>query len=372
MIKVVHTGDFHLDGSFFLEDPRLNELRKKERRALFANLMMFLRDRKVDILLLCGDLLDGLAAEKESLELIVREFENTPDTKIVIAPGRNDPCRPGSFYAERFLPSNVFVFKSDRLSSFEFDDLNVTVYGYAFTGRNMEKNPFAVMPPVKSERINLLCGYGTLENGEGDFDEKDCCPIRLSEIGNTGVDYVALGGRHDESPLSSEKGVYYSYAGAPEGCDFGQWGHRGIRILAIEKQDGKCALGGKTVRFSRRHYEKKTVDVSSYDKIGALINDLSDEMKSSQYDADTILLLELVGKTTLQFGVIDESLFEKLKSRIYHLKVCDRTEIVFERNPDAKDMKEGFATALLDLSKDEERIAGALKIGLAALEGKSF
>ncbi len=372
MIKVVHTGDFHLDGSFFLEDPRLNELRKKERRALFANLMMYLRDRRVDILLLCGDLLDGLTAEKESAELILREFENTPETKIVIAPGRNDPCRPGSFYAERFFPSNVFVFKSDRLSSFEFDDLNVTVYGYAFTGRNMEKNPFAVMPPVNGDRINLLCGYGTLENEEGGFDEKDCCPIRLSEIGNTGVDYVALGGRHDESPLSKEKGVYYSYAGAPEGCDFGQWGHRGIRILAIDKQEGSCALGGKTVRFSRRHYEKKTVDVSGYRTVNGLVNDLSDELKSSQYDADTILLLEFVGRTSLQFGVIGDELFEKLRARVYHLKVCDRTEPVFERNPDAKDVKEGFATALLDLCDDEKRVAGALKIGLAALEGKPF
>ena len=103
-----------------------------------------------------------------------------------------------------------------------------------------------------------------------------------------------------------------------------------------------------------------------------MVNDLSDELKSSQYDADTILLLEFVGKTSLQFGVIGDELFEKLRARVYHLKVCDRTEPVFERNPDAKDVKEGFATALLDLCDDEKRVAGALKIGLAALEGKPF
>ena len=175
------------------------------------------------------------------------------------------------------------------------------------------------------------------------------------------MDYVALGGRHEGSALLEQKAVYYSYAGAPEGCDFGQWGHKGLFILAIDKQQGqKAALGGKAVRFSRRHYEKKTVDVSSYQTVDQLINDLSDELKSSQYDADTILELELSGTVDLQFGVICDELFEKLRARVCYLKVTDCTSVRFERNDDAKDIKTGFATALSDLSADKERIEGSV------------
>ena len=366
MIKVVHTSDLHLDGSF-LEDRRLNDRRCRERRALFVNIMMYARDRSVDVLLIAGDFFDGLMPERETAELIVREFENTPGTEIFISPGRNDPYRPGSFYATQRFPSNVHIFKSDRMEGILVDRLGLTVDGYAFTGRNMEKNPMAVMPVVDNRRINLLCGYADDGEKDGLFE------LTPLQIGNTGVDYAAFGGRHEASELQKEKEVPFAFSGAPEGNGFGEWGNKGVRLVAIEKSQGQCAFNSKTMRFSRRHYEKKTVDVSAFSSVHELLSTLSDDFRSSEYDPDTILELELVGRVPLQFGVISRDLFEKIGAKLYYLQISDRTVVDFEIKEDTKDIREGFATALTGLcQRDTDLFDKAMKAGLAALEGKPF
>lgn len=367
MIKVVHTSDLHLDGTFFKEDPKLNDRRRKERRALFVNIMMYVRDRSVDVLLISGDFFDGLWPERETAELILREFENTPGTEIFISPGRYDPYRPGCFYAERRFPSNVHIFQRDHVEATSVDRLNLTVYGYAFTGFNMEKNPIAVMPVVDQSRINLLCGYGTSAETAGMFR------ITPEQIGNTAVDYIALGGDHPASELKKEKETFYAYSGAPEGNDFGENGHKGVRLVAIEKQEGGCALNSKSMRFSRRHYEKMTVDVSAFSSVNDLISDLSDTFRSSEYDPDTILELEFVGRVPLHFGVISRDLFERIGAKLYYLKINDRTVIDFEQKDDTNDIREGFAMALDKLSNgDKALMEKAMRAGLAALEGKPF
>ena len=154
MIRLIHTSDLHLDSEFSCNDPKLTSLRKKEQRALFANLMMYVRDQKADVLLISGDLFDKKQPEKETAEVVLREFRNTPETEIFIAAGRSDCCRPGSFLYETEFPPNVHVFREEALSSFSVDRLHLTVYGYSFCHRNLTKNPFAVMPPVDKSRFN--------------------------------------------------------------------------------------------------------------------------------------------------------------------------------------------------------------------------
>jgi DNA repair exonuclease SbcCD nuclease subunit len=367
MIKVVHTSDLHLDGTFFAEDQRLSERRRRERRALFVNIMMYARDRQVDVLLIAGDFFEGLWPEKETAELIVREFENTPGTEIFIAPGRHDPYRPGSFYAEKRFPSNVHIFKEERVSAISVERLGVTVYGYAFTGYRMDASPIAVMPVMNDRHVNLLCGYGSLSGQAG------CAPITEEQIGNSGVDYAALGSCHLASDLKKEKGVYYSYSGAPEGCAFGENGHMGLRLLAIEKSAGACALNGKSMRFSRCHYEELTVDASAYSSVLDLLAALSDEFRCGEYDKDTILRLTFCGAIPLQFGVISKDLFEKIAAKLYYLEIDDQTTTLFEPNEETSDIKEGFATALCGFVKKEDpAFEKAMKAGLSALEGKPF
>ena len=324
MIRILHTADLHLDKEFFPEDPKFSALRRKEQRALFANIMMYARDKKVDILIFAGDLLDKTLVSEETGKLLLREFENTPETEIFIVPGRSDPYRPGSFYATARFPGNVHIFTDERISEFEIERLNTVVYGYAFTRKNMTHNPFSVMPPVNRARINLLCACGSLTGKEG------CCPIKTEEIEHSGVDYLALGYDHTASELQKAGQTFYAVAGSPEGLSFDEPGQRGARIVVAEKnENGELLLESKKVRFSRRTFARVSLDATGLTDCLPLVDRLAAEMKRIGADADTLLEAEISGEVPTTFRLKKEY-FERLSEKLCRLTLTDKTLMLCE------------------------------------------
>ncbi len=362
MIRIVHTADFHLCKNFFPDNPEFTKLRRKEQSALFVNIMMYTREQKADILLIAGDLLDACRTDRETEKLLLREFENTPDTEIFISPGRSDPYRPGCFYDTANFPANVHVFKSERMECVELPKLNAAVYGYAFCRRKLMRNPFAVMPAVPAERINLLCGYGSLQGEEG------CCPVSVEEILHSGVDYLALGHDHQASELLKAGETYYAVSGAPEGCGFDEPGHKGIRIVAMEKQGKTLFLQSKAIRFSRRHYACAELSAEGLENCAPLAEKLFGEMKRLQTDGDTLLQVTVTGKVFPGFR-LQEEIFEKHAERLCYLTFRDLTVMVCkEEGVDEKNFQSVFAMKVAEKTEDAELRSEILKCGLKALE----
>ena len=353
MIRVVHASDLHLDKEIFKEDARVCELRKKDLRSLFANLMMYVRDQKVDVLLLSGDLFDRKMPEKETLELVKREFQNTTNTEIFIAPGRNDPYRPGSVYFTEEFPENVHIFKSERVTSFEIERLSLTVYGYAFCRRQLRRNPFAVMPPVDKKKINLLCGYGSLSGEEG------LCPITEEEIAHTGVDYLAIGGTHAAGELMTAGSSYYAIAGSPEGLSFEEQGMRGARIVALDKTSGELLLQSKSVRFSRRRMAELTLNVTGY-SLAETEEQALEACKKEGYDSDTFLKLTLTGNRDMAPEYTFSDL-PRLNGRLAYLTVEDRTLTDGSEGGEVHSFKETLLSVAAERYPNEEERSDLLK-----------
>lgn len=353
MIRIVHASDLHLDKEIFKEDARVCELRKKDLRSLFANLMMYVRDQKVDVLLLSGDLFDRKMPEKETLELVKREFQNTSNTEIFIAPGRNDPYRPGSVYYIEEFPENVHIFKSERVTSFEIERLSLTVYGYAFCRRQLKRNPFAVMLPIDKKKINLLCGYGSLSGTEG------LCPITEEEIAHTGLDYLAIGGTHAAGELMMAGSSYYAVAGSPEGLSFDEQGVRGARIVALDKISGELLLQSKLVRFSRRRMAELTLNVTGY-SLAEIEEQALEVCKKEGYDSDTFLKLTLIGNREMTpkytCGVLP-----RLNERLAYLTVEDRTMTDGNGGGEVHGFKKTLLSVVNERCTNEEECSELLK-----------
>ena len=75
MIKILHTGDIHLDSSFSGLDARHAEVRRNELRAAFTSMMTYARMNSADLILIAGDVFDGDYVGRETIALLVREFE---------------------------------------------------------------------------------------------------------------------------------------------------------------------------------------------------------------------------------------------------------------------------------------------------------
>ena len=104
MIKILHTADMHLDSPFTLMDSSLSEARRADLRSAFSALMMYVKDNKIDILLIAGDMFEHEYATKETVAMVIREFEKLPECRFVISPGNHDFYSSRSVYATSHPP----------------------------------------------------------------------------------------------------------------------------------------------------------------------------------------------------------------------------------------------------------------------------
>ena len=70
MLKILHTGDIHLDSPFSKLDARRAEIRRGELRTSFISMMQYARKNAVDLILVAGDLFDTEFVTRETMALM--------------------------------------------------------------------------------------------------------------------------------------------------------------------------------------------------------------------------------------------------------------------------------------------------------------
>jgi len=76
MIKLLHTGDIHLDSAFSGLDSRSAEIRRNELRSAFTSMITYARMNNADLIIIAGDLFDSEYVTKETISILRREFES--------------------------------------------------------------------------------------------------------------------------------------------------------------------------------------------------------------------------------------------------------------------------------------------------------
>jgi len=368
MLKIMHCADMHLDTPFSLEDIQISELRRSELRSAFVNMMIYARSNGVQLMLIPGDLFDSSAPTKESLEMVQREFENSRDMKIVIAPGNHDPYSSGSVYERVKFPENVHIFRDNSITRFDFSDLGVSVFGYAFTSQKLSFNPFSQHITADPERINIICGHGDMTRAASDN-----CPVTLADIRASGADYVALGHIHKGTGVLKEGSVYYAYPGCLEGRDFGETGYKGALIALMDKSGENFAMESRFVRFSRRRYEVEHIDVIGLSDNKEFLSRVDEIIKTKDYSEDTLLRLIAEGESAPAIK-INRSALHAQSEKLCYIEVKDLTvpRIDYSELSSDPTIRGAFYEALLPVFRDgtqeeRERAEKALRYGLAAL-----
>lgn len=373
MLKLLHAADLHLDSPFSAENTQMAEMRRGELRSTFVNLMMYAKENEVNLLLLSGDLFDTDHPDRQTLEMVEREFTAAGNrgVQIFIAPGNHDPYRPDgkSIWEKLTLPANVHLFTSYRLEKKELPSLGVTVWGYAFSDSTLFSNPFAEPHTVDTQTINILCGHGDLESSSGN------CPITPAQIRCSGFDYLALGHIHKGSGLQKEGESYYAYPGCLEGRDFGECGEKGAIFAIAEKENGRFRMDAKFIRFSKRRYEQLDFDVSGIETNEEFSSRLNERLKTEGCGSDTLLRLNCVGRASPHIR-ISQSVLHGFSERLGYLELRDKTmpEGAEETLLTDPTVRGEFYRALLPIfqngtSEEKEIAASALRYGLLALDG---
>ena len=366
-MRILHTGDLHLDSPFAGLDIATAERRRREIRDTFSAMIRYTRESSLDMLVISGDLFDGAFVTRETVSLLVREFSSLR-CPVIITPGNHDPMCEGSIWEKTEFSKNVYIFKSPDLEKISFDELGCDVYGYGFDSRYVTECP--VSGGVEdTDRINILVCHGDTASPISQY-----APLPLSVLRSFGADYTALGHIHTPDVQNEALAGVGAYCGCPEGRDFGECGEKGALLVTVEK--GKYEL--ERIPFAKRVYEVSELSVDGLSNMGDVCLAVERFVSEQGFGERHLLRVILTGSVSPSL-VINTRVISENKYGVYFLEVEDCTTPTFNNEELLGDngiRGEVYRTLLPSLEsadrKTREGAALSLRYALAALEGQDI
>ena len=369
MLKVLHCADIHLDTPFTSKDAQRSKAARRQLKGAFLSLIDFIKKEEIPLALLAGDLFESSCVSAETMNLVCQAFSSVPFCSFVISCGNHDPYAPKSVYDTCEFPSNVHIFKDSELGYFDFEHINVRVYGYSFTSQKLDFCPFASFEAEDKSRINLLCGHGDIGIPTSEY-----CPITEKDIENTGFDYCAFGHVHQGQGLKYAGNVPYAYSGCLSGRDFGETGSKGAVLLTFDDEK-KLTFEEKV--FSTHNYYWETLDITGTSDSLDLRGKIRERL--SGYDCASLVRIELIGSVPLELNIDCEGLSDELCSDVFYLEIVDSTAPLYDTaylESDPTIVGQFYREMKAELEKgsnEDRRIAAmALKMGINALKGENL
>ena len=224
MIRILHAADLHLDSPFNALSEEKAALRRREQRELLRSLARIRAEQNASLVLLSGDLFDSDSTWAETEELL-RLTLSEMAVPVFIAPGNHDYYAANGRWARMRLPENVHVFTSADFDAVVLEELNVRVWGAAFTDNYSDAKLDTLRIPRQDGFTELVCVHGEVGNPGSRYD-----PIDERDIAASGADYIALGHVHACSGLKKAGKTYYAWPGCPEGRGFDECGEKGCLL----------------------------------------------------------------------------------------------------------------------------------------------
>ena len=302
-MKFIHIADLHLDMPQIRlrGNKELSRKRKLEQKLALKKVVDYIKDNKVELFFISGDLFEQKYVEDDTINYIIGLFEEIKDTTIFISPGNHDPLTKNSAYNLFEFPDNVIIFGKE-LGKHLIG--NVCIYGNGFENYEIDNLDYKNIS-LDSKYINILVTHGTLNGNSKKYND-----IKEKDIER--FDYVALG--HIHAPKIDNTNIIYS--GSLTSCGFDEPGVHGMCIGEIKETenvssvtDRKSLIDFQFVQVDETQYETKTIDITECTSIVEAIDKL--DLKNNFYK------IELTGVRNIDVNKLIEELY------ISNEKVCN-------------------------------------------------
>lgn len=322
MIKILHTGDVHLGAKLNWLGPK-SEVQRQQLMSTFERIIDTAIKKKVDVLLIAGDLFDTYSPNPITLSFVKSQLERLKAHHIYTAliPGNHDRLEPNSVFLNYDLVDIQFghCFKEVGCKEYKIKELDLSIYGYAIEKQFAEIRPlketnefFAKNQPSK---FNVAIVHGSLQINNSTTANY---PILTEDISDSKFDYIAIGDWHGTLDATNIKTAWY--CGSPEMISKSQQncGH----VLYVEV--GESGAKVEQIRIGKRKSENLKIDIEKYK------NDINQELISElnlKADPDLILTVELTGKRSTFQQILFEQIKELLSDKFFHLEILDYTSV---------------------------------------------
>lgn len=249
-MKFMHISDVHLGA-----EPDVGKSWSKKRAQdiwdSFAETVKEAGRQQVDFLLISGDLFHRQPLKRE-LKEVNYLFEQIPQVKIVLMAGNHDHLQPKSYYLDFPWKENVYFFRTEEVSFFDFPKERISIYGMSYWHQQISDRIYDKIVPADTDRINILLAHG---------GETKQIPFAPRQILANGMDYIAAGHIHKGGQIVEGRAVM---AGALEPIDCNDVGAHGYWIGKITKNDGNVQTDLAFYPIRKCEYHHETIFVEPH------------------------------------------------------------------------------------------------------------
>ena len=306
-VSFIHTGDLHIGRQFHFA--RRGDVYGGNRRMdLWENFERILNTAEknhIDLLLIAGDLFDAAEADLREIERVAERLGRLTRTHVVICAGNHDHYSSLSTYGLTEWPDNVTLFKTGRLESVYFPDLNTEIYSLSWTKRTYATMPFPPAFEVNPEHTNILMLHGDACNMHSEY-----MPIPVERL--TQFDYTALGHLHNHFYINE----HTVYCGTPEPLGFDEPGDHGVVVGQLEGHHCQSQF----VPIQKRRFVTQACDITPVMDEKQVVQTLMDSVPEADRQVNYFRFV-LRGCRRAEFSM--ENLRDALYPYFYYLEIDD-------------------------------------------------
>lgn len=395
-VRVLQLSDLHLDSSLLAGRlglaPEKARVRRAELRQILARACALARERRLDLVLIPGDLFDDEAVTQDTVNFVIEQLGGLSPIPVVIAPGNHDFYSLGSPYNQEFLlarkqrvwPENVRIFRDGRWSTLTFPSLpGLYVTGMAHCasaelGERLLGRPIPRPDGARSpDALSLLVFHGSRDHARLPARKLRTLPFSDAELAAQDFDYAAIGHYHEQTTLAAADGrVLGAYAGCAGGRGLDEEGEKVVLVADIERHQGGRRVALEKVRLDRRAVRIVDVHCTGATHRDAILRRIEEALAMREPSPDDLVHVRLTGRVAPGIDLrVPDGAFE---DRFFHVSfdvsmVKPDYSVERYRDDSLKTTEARFAREMLrriDAEPDPARrrtLENALYYGLDAL-----
>ena len=262
-MRFIHCADIHLDsplrGLDAYEGAPAADMRQATRRA-FTNIIDLALERRVDFLLIAGDIFDGDWPDFNTGLYFAAQLRRLAeaDIRVFLTYGNHDAV--SKLTKSVPLPKNVVSFPAKAPATEIIESLGVAIHGQSFASEAVTVDLAAGYPSARSGLVNIGLLHTALSGREG---HQPYAPTKAEILADKGYDYWALGHVHQREIVSESPWIVFP--GNSQGRHARETGPKGCMLIEAE-----AGVGIQSVEFV-------PTDVARWHHIGINIAELGSE-----------------------------------------------------------------------------------------------
>ena len=225
MIKILHSGDWHLDAPLLFSDVSQRERLRQELSAVPQKIAALCKAHHCDLLLLSGDLFDGAYA-LDTLQNLKNALQAV-EIPVFITPGNHDFVGADSPWLTESFSQNVHIFTHPAIESVAVPHLDCRIYGAGFTAMDCP-GLLADFTLQQEETYAIGVLHGDPTQVSSPYN-----PITKEQVKGSGFDYLALGHIHKGDSFRAGK-TLCAWPGCPMGHGYDETGEKGVLLVTID------------------------------------------------------------------------------------------------------------------------------------------